>query len=289
MRRLTATALLLATAACLREPDPFEYTEPALSLHGVLRADETGVRLSLFRSPTQGSVEEVDAQVTLSGAGTTLALARVAGAEPDVCYSSEFSREGAPVFPGCYAGTLPQPAAPGSHWTLTADVAGEQTATGSTVIPAPPAVLRPAAGTRVTFVRYGQEPGEFEVEWQTASAPRVEIRVSEGTAFHNGARVQGSTCFVAHRQVQAAVGQPSGSRRVVVDDVYCYSGPGGEIAWDSAAVPVTVTAFDSAYAEFALHGRSVTSGHRGASLQGAYGVFGSAASTRREVILVPRL
>jgi hypothetical protein len=288
MRRLTAPVLLLATAACLREPDPFEFTEPALSIHSVVRADEAGVRLILFRSSTANQgIEPVNAQVTLSSGATSVPLAPAAGAQAASCYSPEFTSIDNPP-PGCYAGTLPQPAAPGSHWTLAADVAGGQTATGSTVIPAPPAVLSPAPGTRVTFVRYGQEPGEFDVEWQTPSAPRVEIHVAEGTAFHNGARVQGSICFVAHQPVAAAVGQPSGSRRVQVDDVYCHSGPGGEILWDSAAVPVTVTAFDSAYAEFALHGRSVTSGHRGASLQGAYGVFGSAASTRREVILIPR-
>ena len=282
MRHLLAPALLLAAAACVREPDPFVFTEPALSLHGVLRADDPAVRVTLVRGSQGGGAEPVAATVAVASGPTRAALASYPGTDPDGCYAPEYSSND---FPGCYRGTLPQAPVPGSRWTLTAEVAGGETVTGSTTIPAPPAIVSPAPGTRISFSRW-QVPGELEVEWHTPSSPRVEIRVSEGKAFRNGARVESATCMVAHRQVEAAVGQPSGSRHLFIDDVYCYDGPGGEIQWDSAAVPVLVTAFDSAYAEFALHGRSVTK-KRSAALRGAYGVFGSAASTRREIILVP--
>ena len=285
MRRLLIPALLLTTAACLREPDPFQYTEPAIALHGVLQADEAGVRLALFRSRTEGGVEPLDAQVTLSSGGTTVALARMSGAQTESCYAYHFSPEDNP-FPGCYGGTLPQAPVPGSRWMLTADLADAPTATGSTVIPARPVVTSPA---RVVLTG-PQEPTAVEVAWQTPAAPRVEIRLGEGFAWRNGARVQSSICGVSHDPPDAAVDRPSGTRRVEVMAVYCYdqASPGSQFVWDSAAVPLVVTAFDSAYAEFALHGRSVTSGHRGASLQGAYGVFGSAASVRREVMVIPR-
>ncbi|MBW3572198.1 MAG: DUF4249 family protein [Gemmatimonadetes bacterium] len=288
MRRLTAAALLLACAACVREPDPLEFTEPAFSVHGVVRAGETAVRVSLLRTLARGAPSETSgAEVTLSSGATTVRLTEVPGSQPGACYTPDFSPVESPLR-GCYAATLPQPAAPGSRWQLTATLPAGEKATGSTVIPAPPAILSPAPGTRLVVSSRGFEAAEFDVAWQTPSAPRVEIRVAEGTAFRDGARVQGSTCMVAHRHVEAAVGQPSGSRRMYVDGVFCYHGPGGEMAWDSAVVPVLVTAFDSAYADFALHGRGVTRGHRSAALQGAYGVFGSAASTRREIIVIPR-
>jgi hypothetical protein len=288
MRRVLTSALLLTAAGCLREPDPFQYTDPAVSVHGVLRADETGVYLSLFRSRPEGGVEPVEAQVTLSNGATTVPLARLAGAETERCYADRYASDEF-VFPGCYGGTLPQPAASGSRWTLAADLADGPTVTGSTVIPVRPTVTSPG---RLEYMQ-GQEAVELEVGWQTPAAPRVEIRLGEGFAWRNNARVQGSLCMVAHNEpdaLAAVVDRPSGSRRVELFDVFCYSpaNPGGQVVWDSASVPLLVTAFDSAYAEFALHGRSFTSGHRGPSLQNAYGVFGSAAITRRDIVFIPR-
>jgi hypothetical protein len=285
MRRPLAVAVVLAAAACVRDPDPFEYTEPAVSLHGMLRAGETGVYLVLFRSATSGELEDLHAQVTVSGGGATVPLTRVSG-QPSACFPPEFVPINDP-YPGCYAGTLPQPAAPGSRWTLAADPAEGPAVTGSTTIPALPVIPTPAAGARVP-VPESADPALFDVQWQTPGAARVEIRMGQGVAFDDGARVEGSTCLVAHREVQAIVGQPSGTRRMYLDDVFCYQGQGVPLEWDSAAVPLLVTAFDSAYADFALHGEGVTTGHRGASLQGAYGVFGSSATTRREIILVPQ-
>jgi hypothetical protein len=160
--------------------------------------------------------------------------------------------------------------------------------TGSTVIPVRPTVTSPA---RLEFTQ-GQEAAQLEVGWQTPAAPRVEIRLGEGFAWRNNARVQGSLCMAAHSQLgdaEEVVDRPSGTRQVEVVDVFCYNptDSSGQLLWDSASVPLVVTAYDSAYAEFALHGRSVTSGHRGPSLQNAYGVFGAAASTRRDVVFVP--
>jgi hypothetical protein len=232
-------------------------------------------------------VEPVTAQVALSSGGTTVPLARLSGAEVERCYAYFSSEEFA--FPGCYGGTLPQPAASGSRWTLTAELADGPTVTGSTVIPVLPTVTSPA---RLEFTQ-GQEAAQLEVGWQTPAAPRVEIRLGEGFAWRNNARVQGSLCMAAHSQLgdaEEVVDRPSGTRRLEVVDVFCYNptDSSGQLLWDSASVPLVVTAYDSAYAEFALNGRSVTSGHRGPSLQNAYGVFGAAATTRRDVVIIPR-
>ena len=90
--------------------------------------------------------------------------------------------------------------------------------------------------------------------------------------------------MVFSQSLDAAVGQPAGSRTVAVQDVYCGSPTVSPVEWDSVAVPVVVTAFDSAYAAFALFGESMTRNRNG-GLQGAYGVFGSAASASREIVI----
>ena len=48
MRRRLIILLPFALAGCLREPDPFEYVEPALSVHALLRASDTEVRVSVL-------------------------------------------------------------------------------------------------------------------------------------------------------------------------------------------------------------------------------------------------
>jgi hypothetical protein len=84
--------------------------------------------------------------------------------------------------------------------------------------------------------------------------------------------------------------QPSGSRVLLLQDVFCApTTPQPQpqaVAWDSVATEVVVTAYDSAYAAFALHGESFSRGSTSAGLQGAYGVFGSAATNRREIMIV---
>jgi hypothetical protein len=52
-------------------------------------------------------------------------------------------------------------------------------------------------------------------------------------------------------------------------------------------VAIRVTAYDSAYATFALHGSSTSRGRSGRGVDGAIGVFGAASTVERRVMVVP--
>lgn len=284
MRRSLAFALLLGAAGCLREPDPFEYVEPSLSVHGLVRAGDTEVAVSILRGVGEAGP---GATVTLDNGAAAVTLARAAS---DSTCSGPFGVHDDSQTLGCFSAPLAAPVAPGSRWQLHATVQPDYTVTGTTVVPELPTIVRPLARERIAYHAPSNEPAaELTVEWQTAAAPRVVVRLGEGSAYRNGSRMPEVHCLLLQSgdPEEAAVGQPSGSRRIPVQDVYCASPTVSPVVqWDSVVAEVMVTAFDSAYAEFALHGESVTRARQGAALQGAYGVFGSAATAKREIVIV---
>lgn len=281
MRRYLMPALLLAAAACVREPDPFEFVEPSVSVHGVIRASDDTVRVSILSG--FGEVG-VTGEVTVESGGRAVALA--ATLRDSACYHA-YSPPNQSWETSCYSAVLGAPVAAGSQWRLTATTTTGDQVSGVTTVPALPVVVQPAARQRIPY-RSSMEgsPMQLTVEWQTASAPRIDVNVAVGVPYRGGAPIADAQCMTWVRESDAAIGQPSGSRLLHLEDVYCGSPTVSPVQWDSVVVPVLVTAYDSAYAEFALHGESVTQKRRNAALQGAYGVFGSAATTRREIVVV---
>ncbi len=287
MRLLLTLVLLLGAAACVRDPDPFEFVEPTLSVHGLVQAADSAVYVSFLPGELHPGIP-AGASVTLESGGVTVTLREIPADSAQRCWEVFVGQPQPPAGHRCFGARLAQPVAAGSRWSLVASVTPGETVTGTTEVPAPPAILRPAPRERVAVTPLGDD-NQFEVEWQTAAAPRVEIRMTEGRAYRGGQVLAGVRCLLPTWDVSAAVGRPSGSRRVAIQDVYCFDEgqpPGTLVAWDSVAVAVVVTAYDPAYAEFALHGRSTTR-RPNAALQGAYGVFGSAASAAREIVIVP--
>ena len=284
MMRYPAIALLLAAAGCVRQPDPFEYVEPSLSVHGLLRAGETEVAVSILRGVGEAGP---GATVTLDNGATTVTLTRAAS--DSTCFGPYGVHDDSQTL-SCFSAQLAAPVAPGSRWTLNAAVQPSYVVTGTTVVPGLPTIVRPLARERIAYgAPSNGSAAELTVEWQTAAAPRVVVRLGEGSAYRNGSRMPDVRCLLIESGdgEEAAVGQPSGSRRIFVQDVYCASPTVSPVVqWDSVVAEVAVTAFDSAYAEFALHGESVSRTRPGAALQGAYGVFGSAATAKREIVVV---
>ena len=283
MRRYLAFALLLGAAGCLREPDPFEYAEPSLSVHGLVRASDTEVAVSILRVVGEAGP---GATVTLDDGAAAVTLTRAAS--DSACYGPYGVHDDSQTM-GCFGARLAAPVAPGSRWRLNATVQPDYVVAGTTVVPELPAIVQPVARQRIAYRPPSDEPAaEFTVEWKTAAAPRVVIGLGEGSAYRNGGRIANVRCMLLERgdAREAAVGQPSGSRRIHVQEVYCASPTVSPVQWDSVVSEVTVTAFDSAYAEFALHGESVSRTRPGKALQGAYGVFGSAATAKREIVIV---
>ena len=289
MRRLLPIALLVLAAGCLREPDPITFVEPSLAVHGLVLAGGTQVRVSLMRAFT-GEELPTDATVRLESGGTTITLAPVADPADPGCYGTS-GLPTAVVARSCYGAVLPQPVAAGTTWQLRATVSSGELVTGTTRVPAAPTVVRPAARERVPFTPFAGGFGTpVEIEWQAAGAPRVELSLGEGRPYRGGQLLQDARCILIVDHGAAAVNQPSGSRVLLLQGVYCFPAtpqPQPQpVAWDSVATDVVVTAYDSAYAQFALHGESFSRGSASAALQGAYGVFGSAATTRREIVIV---
>jgi hypothetical protein len=284
MRRYLACALLLGAAGCLREPDPFEYVEPSLSVHGLVRASDTEVAVSILRGVGEAGP---GATVTLDNGAATVTLTRAAS--DSTCYGPYGVHDDSQTM-GCFSARLAAPVAPGSRWQLNATVQPDYVVTGATVVPELPTIVQPLARERIAYRPPSNEPAaaEFTVEWKTAAAPRIVIGLGEGSAYRNGGRLANVRCMLLERgdAREAAVGQPSGSRRLHVQDIYCASPTVSPVQWDSVVSEVTVTAFDSAYAEFALHGESVSRTRPSKALQGAYGVFGSAATAKREIVFV---
>ncbi len=285
MRRLLALALLLAAAACVRDPDPLTFVEPALSVHGVVRAGDTTFAVTLLRRVGDEPIPP-GATVRVESGGVMIPLHELPADSALGCFMGQGAPFGAQE-PRCYVARLAEPVRPGSRWTLHVLLAPGQTATGTTVVPEVPTIVRPQARQRVALSSFG-DGAELRIEWQTADAPRVAPSLGEGVAYSGGRALADVRCHVAARSLSPAVGQPSGSRTTTIDDVYCAGQNGPAVAWDSVIAPVLVTAYDAAYAEFSLRGESVTRGRPGDALQGAYGVFGSAATARREIVILPR-
>lgn len=284
MRRLLLPALLLAAAGCQRPPDPFAFVEPTLSVHGLVAAGDSVVHVSFIPGEEHPGIGG-GAAVTLDAGDAPIALREVPHDSAGRCWLS-FEGQARDGW-RCYAARLPQPVAPGTAWRLDADLASGEAVTGTTRVPAAPAIVRPAERERVAYHPLGStEKTQFDVEWATDGAPRVEIRLADIRAYRGGVMRGDLQCSLYGGGINAAVGQPSGTRRVELQGIFCLDGDHREAAWDSVATRVVVTAYDSAYAEFALHGESVTK-RPNASLRGAYGVFGSAASSSREIVFVP--
>jgi hypothetical protein len=242
MRAPLLAALVAASAAgCLRSPDPLTFTEDAVSIHGVLRASDTEARIWLHHTTPAGPVGVAGATFSLESGGTAVALAQVTEAQAAGCLSRAFGTQPANALEGCFGGTLPAPAAPGSRWTLRAT-----------------------------------DPG----------ALYVRVTLGEGVAYRGGAIVEDAVCTAWADGDRGAYDRSSGTATLRVHGVGC-GDRNGSVVWDSAAVHLVVTSYDSAYAEYALRGSSASRGRGCGGLDGAYGVFGAAASAHRRLVFVP--
>jgi hypothetical protein len=284
---LLATFAVAASAGCVRAPDLLVLTEDVVAVHAVLHASSSEPRVWVQRSTFAGSFAPGSASASLSGEGRTLTLAQVKADRPEGC---GFAGWGDEALRGCLGGTLEAPITPGSRWSLTATVEGLGTVHGVTTVPLAPVVTQPAPGARVVYAP-GPFPesatAEIELVWAAAGSPRVEFGARPATAFRGGEPLHGAQCS-AWVWARPALERASGTLPMRLDAVFCRDAQHQPVAWDSMAVDVRVVAYDSAFARYALYGASASRGRGGRGLEGGYGVLGSAATTERQVMLVPR-
>ncbi|HEU0014113.1 MAG TPA: hypothetical protein VFQ45_10540 [Longimicrobium sp.] len=293
VRGRAAGALLLASAAgaCgeLTRPSIFVPGDPQqLLVHAVLHAGRDSAAVLVSRVGTGASGSPVSgAQVRLAGPAGQAALPEAAEGRAACVYQQPGTPPATPG--GCYAAAVPGGIVAGAEYRLEVSLPTGERATGTTVVPLPPALLAPAEGLRVAAdSQYGGLLGRqpLALRWTAPGPVRLSASVARTWPGVTGADVQcygGVFRFGEFGEVppkleaDTATVQVGGSCSV----------PGGQaMGADSIDVAVAVTAYDSAYLAYARDGEhGLPARDASAGLQGANGVFGSAASAVRRVRL----
>lgn len=302
-RRAAGTLALAATAAACGDfvrPPVFVPGDPdQLLVHAVLHAGSDSAAVWVMRVG-DGSVGTpvTGAQVRLGGSAGEAVLREVPqGSAP--CAAVPVFPEQFPEMPaGCYAARVPGGVRAGAEYQLDVQLSTGERARGRTVVPHPPVVQAPAEGLRVPARR-----GEFDgslTAWEPLTlrwtAPgRVTLGASASRSWFSPA---------AAVPCQANLYRPEGGDPAVylaedlqADSADVMPGTGGcsvdpqtrPLAPDSVEVAVGITVYDSAYYTYLREwNNGIPARDASAGLEGAYGVFGSAATATRHLRLVPR-
>lgn len=296
-RAAGAMALAALAGACgdfVRPPEFVPGDPNQLLVHAVLHAesDSARVRVSRVGSGSAGT-PVTGARVRLMGSAGEAVLREVPeGSLP--CTVGLFSADPFDGVPGgCYEARVPGGVRAGAEYQLEVELATGERARGRTVVPHPPAAQAPADGLRL--------PAEASGGWLMAAQP-LTLRWTAGARVGVGASMSRSwPSPPAAGQCAARLFRPRLSEEPVFlpDELLADSvgvkpagtcletNKGPQLAPDSADVEVRITAYDSAYhAYIAEWNNGIPASDAAGGLEGAYGVFGSAATATRRVRLV---
>lgn len=287
-RHAAAAMAALAVGACdLSRPVAFPPLEEQVVLTSVLLAGDTLARVllqtaSAVRSP--GTAPPFSDFAPLTGATVrlidgvdTVSLTPPAAGADNPCYSASVHEE-QEMLPGCYVGVVQRAFASGETYELIADLPGRGPVHGRTTIPAVPVIHAPSANAAIPFAESAADAAAIRIEWESRSADQdVELAVVPDDATCMGEISDGSSFFLFHRRYTVR-GRTSA-------DVSIGIGCNGTLPQELAG-DILVTAFDTAYSRYArARGTNRPLVDAAAGFQGpAIGVFGSAASTRLNVV-----
>lgn len=302
MKRLILSVLSVAlVAGCdyLRDPVLVDFPGETVVVHSLLHAGSDTVKVLLQQStPARGDSAAAllplsGAEVRIVGGGSEVLL--VEGPEG---FSACVNRDRGSLTPnpaerGCYAAVLPGGVRSGKRYVLTVNLANGPQVTGETTVPAAPEVLAPVANARITVRNFARSPRPslanilvraiLPPETGALGARLVNIR------GHFQEYSTAAMCEVDHG---APVSSTDSLHLRIFTPLRCRKGTDGQpirAQPDSAMAQLRVVAYDSAYARFADVKFNETVRHTRASagVQGAFGVFGSAATATREIVLIP--
>lgn len=262
---ILAAAALAAAGACDHPVEPFgDY----VLVHSVLQADSDTARLRLERVDPEGSTWASidDAQVVLEGPESTV-LTWVPGPPCVDTATLPIRRD-----TGCYVGAPAGAVTAGSEYRLSASLAAGQEVRGRTRVPLPPGLEL----LEEPWIRWPL-PHPFvavRVVWDAGGGVgRVEARLGalEGHerngAWHSGCSLELDPFAHDPR---------TGPAEIRIRDIGC------PFDWDTLAVEVRSTAYDTAYARYFEQAGPTSKGisfsNASAGLDGALGVFGAAAT-----------
>lgn len=262
---MVTAALLTATGAC---DHPVEPLGDYVLAHSVLQAGSDTARLRLERVDPAGSTWRSisDAQVVLEGPQSTV-LTWVPGPP---CVDTATLAIGPGT--GCYVGAPAGAVVAGAEYRLSATLASGEEVRGRTRVPLPPGLEL----LEEPWIRWPL-PHPYvavRVVWDAGGdVGRIEARLGalEGHE-RNGAWQSGCSL-----QLDGYSHDPrTGPAEIRIRDIGC------PFDWDSLAVEIRSTAYDSAYARYFEQAgpgsKGISVSNASAGLEGALGVLGAAAT-----------
>jgi hypothetical protein len=288
VRRAAGAAALAAVAGGCEFLHPPTYVggDPdQLLVHAVLLAGRDSAEVIVARVGTREPTRVTGAQVRIIGPGGTAVLSEVPNVTFECRPVSEVPGQPARRDTGCYAAAVPGGIAPGAEFRLEVDVPSGEQVRGRTVVPAPPAVQAPQGRlrlpARVTESGALRTVSPFTLRW-TAEGP-VSVRGELHRGWVGSAE---RICAASMLREGPLTAQPD-SLPFRVEVYGCVVPPDNQsVRADSVEMRVSVTAYDSAYVNYfrdAEGGIPLESASSG--LEGAFGLFASAATAFRHVIV----
>jgi hypothetical protein len=285
-----AAAVLMTAGACeFIHPPTYVSGDPnQLLVHAVLEAgDDTAAVLVTRVGGAGGPLAVAGAQVRIIGADGQAVLME-STAERTPCSSATLppgSRN------GCYVAALSTPLRAGAEYRLEVDVATGERVRGSTTIPPLPVLHSPRERLRVPAeYRDGFLRGTDSVLVRWTANDLTSL--TSGVERVWGPNAEGARCSSQLSRWYYATGGRVDSARVQVDVVGCNTGFGQEqfqVRPDSVEVVLGVTTYDGSYlAYIQTSDEGIPLEKASSGLEGAFGLFGSAATARRRIILVTR-
>lgn len=306
LKRLLCFALIVG-GGCdfLREPIRSDFRDAQPLVSAILHAGTDTVQVLLQRpaSSPRGTefVPLSGSQTFIDGPDGRVVLTEAAGGFPP-CF---LPREGGAISAeqsgtdgglGCYSALLDAPIRPEVLYMIQATTPDGATLHGVTRVPAVPMMAQPDVRTRFQLDRVPSrlEPVELALWLQLGSgAAAVEMRLRPLKAYSGGAVQPGIQCGIDQfSAVQKREGSPTRAKVWIAGPIECVdttSSVPGQMAIDSLAAELMITSYDSAYVEYLdlLLNDAVFAEKASPGLEGANGFFGSTASNRAEVVLLP--
>ncbi|HLM67257.1 MAG TPA: hypothetical protein VK358_07005 [Longimicrobium sp.] len=288
-RAAGAAALALLAGGCdfLYPPTYVPADAEQLVVHAVLESGRDTAAVLVTRVGTVEPVAVSGARVRLAGPAGTLVLEERAG--PSTPCTAHPVAPGDPQLPrtGCYAAAVPGRVRAGAEYLLEIDVPSGERVRGRTVVPAAPVVLAPQERLRVPARETGsglRSVDPVTLRWTAAASVGLVARAERGWVRN----AVGARCgaYLDWGFIEPGEAVPD-SLRARVEASGCSAGANHvQVQPDSVEVMLGVTVYDSAYHHYFRNTDDGIPLERASSgLEGAFGLFGSAATSGRRVVL----
>lgn len=294
-RAAGAVALAASAGACefLHPPTVVNGDPAQLQVHAVLGAGSDSVAVFVSRVGTgRFSTPVTDARVQVAGSAGAAVLAQSPTVRAPCVRHFVRSEEGEEPSGGCYVGLLPGGVRAGAEYTLEVDLPSGERVRGRTVVPHPPVLQTPGEGLRLTVADdngyFTSEP--IHLSWSAEEPVSLRAWAVRVWAPAADTRCAGITLNPPGGVFEDPTNETEADSSSRVLSIFsCGSGPTYEpVRPDSLEVVLAATTVDSAYRAYARNVRDgIPVRDASAGLQGAYGVFGSAASATRRVRAIP--